>query len=285
MNPYPIRIGRIDYTNVWPIFHHFPEHRFTGRVELLRQVPASLNRAMAEGTVAMGPISSFAYGEHGDEYVLLPDLSVSAWGPVNSILLFHRKPLAEIANGRIALVNTSATSVNLLKIILEHYYKGTPSYFSSPPNLDAMMQEADGALLIGDDAIRASWLDHGYQVTDLGQEWNRLTGHWMSFAVWAIREDAVNAYPELVREVYESFVESKEKGLKDASGMISLAVATIGGTEAYWDRYFHQLTYDFAEPQWKGLSLYFKLAAELGLLDKQPAIRIWKENTLMQVKE
>lgn len=285
MNPYPIRIGRIDYTNVWPIFYHFPENRFAGKVELVRQVPAELNRAMAEGTVAMGPISSFAYGEHGDEYVLLPDLSVSAWGRVNSILLFHRKPLDEIANGRIALVNTSATSVNLLKIILEHYYKGKPSYFSSPPDLDGMMREADGALLIGDDAIKASWREHGYLVTDLGAEWNRLTGHWMSFAVWAIREDAVKQFPELIRDIYDSFVESKEKGLQDSSGMISQAVVSIGGTEDYWSRYFRQLTYDFGDPQWKGLSHYFRLAAGLGLLNKEPPIRIWKENTLMQVKE
>lgn len=285
MNHYPIRVGRIDYTNVWPIFYHFPESKFTGRVELVLQVPAELNRAMAAGSVAMGPISSFAYGEHGHEYVLLPDLSVSAWGKVNSILLFHRKPLAEIASGRIGLVNTSATSVNLLKIILEHFYKGKPDYFSHNPDLEAMMQNADGALLIGDDAIRASWEDQGYLVTDLGEEWNRLTGCWMSFAVWAIREDAIQHHPELISEIYSAFVESKRRGLSDPSGMIGHAAASIGGTEEYWRQYFGQLTYDFGPKQWEGLSLYFKLAHGLGLLKERPPIRIWRENTVMQVKE
>jgi chorismate dehydratase len=285
MNNHPIRIGRIDYTNVWPIFYHFAAERFAGKAELVQQVPAGLNRAMAEGSVAMGPISSFAYGEHDNEYLLFPDLSVSAWGKVNSILLFHRKPLAEIAGGRIALVNTSATSINLLKIILEYFYKGKPDYFSHPPALEEMMEQADGALLIGDDAIRASWRDHGYLVTDLGEEWNRLTGHWMSFAVWAMREDVAEAHPALIREIYESFVESKIKGLSDPSGMIGHAVSTIGGTEQYWEQYFGQLTYDFGAPQWEGLDYYFKLATELGLLKKRPVIRIWSENTVMQVKE
>ena len=73
----------------------------------------------------MGPISSFAYGESFEDYMLYPDLSVSAYGEVNSILLFHEKPLREIANGHIMLPTTSATSVNLLKIILEKFYNGS----------------------------------------------------------------------------------------------------------------------------------------------------------------
>lgn len=284
-NNQQIRIGRIDFTNVWPIFYHFSEERFGGRVELVKKMPAQLNQAMAEGTVAMGPISSFAYGEHAHEYVLLPDLSVSAWGAVNSILLFHRRPLKEIARGRIALVNTSATSINLLKILLEHFHKGNPCYFTHRPDLGEMMHDADGALLIGDDAIRASWTDHGYLVTDLGEEWNRLTGHWMSFAVWAIREDAILRHPQLIRDIYLSFVESKSKGISDPSGMIGQAVASIGGTEQYWQRYFRQLTYDFGPPQWEGLAHYFELAAKLGLLAGSPPIRIWSENTVLQVNQ
>lgn len=285
MTNHPIRIGRIDYTNVWPVFYHFPENRFAGRAQLVKQVPSQLNRGMAEGSVDMGPISSFAYGEHAEEYVLMPDLSVSAWGKVNSILLFHRKPLEEIACGRIALVNTSATSVNLLKIILEKYYHGRPDYFSYPPRLDEMMQEADGALLIGDDAIRASWNERGYLVTDLGEEWNRLTGCWMSFAVWAIREETVQRDPALVNEIYRAFVESKRKGLSDPSGMVSLATRTIGGSEAYWQHYFSHLNYDFGGPQWEGLALYYSHAYELGLLKTKSPIRIWNENTILRVNE
>lgn len=283
MSDRPIRVGRIDYTNVWPVFHYFPEMQYAGRVELVQQVPAQLNRGMAEGSIDMGPISSFAYGQHAEEYVLLPDLSVSAWGKVNSILLFHRKPLEEVSRGRIALVNTSATSVNLLKILMERFMGGKPEYFSYPPKLDEMMGQADAALLIGDDAIRASWEKHGYLVTDLGEEWNRLTGCWMSFAVWAIRQETVEREPELVSAIYRSFVESKLKGLADPSGMISRAVETVGGTEEYWRSYFGQLNYDFGKAQWEGLSLYFRHAYELGLLPTNPPIRIWSENTVLRV--
>lgn len=285
MNKRSVRVGRISYTNVWPIYHHFPAERFAGRAEFVSQVPSTLNRAMAAGEIDMGPISSFAYGESFDQYVLFPDLSVSAWGPVKSILLFHRKPLGEIASGTFALINTSATSVNLLKILLQKCYGGSPSYFYSSPPLEDMIGQADGALLIGDDAIRASWANTDYLVTDLGAEWNRLTGEWMSFAVWAIRKELAREQPDLVSDIYQGFLEGKHKGLREPDGMIQKAAAEIGGTESYWKAYFSQLCHDFGPDQQRGLSLYYKYALEQGLLDAEVPIRIWKDNTVMQVNE
>lgn len=272
-----IRIGKIKYTNVWPIFHYFPLHRLQGFVRFEEQVPTQLNRAMKAGEVDMGPISSFAYGDNYEQYLLYPDLSVSAFGKVNSILLFHRVPLEQVAHSRIALPTTSATSVNLLKIILEKFYGGKPLYEYASPSLDAMMSQFDAALLIGDDAIRASWAKHEYLITDLGEEWLRRTGQWMSFAVWAIRKQTAETHPDLVRDIFEGFVESKRKSLEDPEGMIREAITSIGGTEAYWRRYFEGLCYDFGPQQWQGLQLYYDYAWELGYLPNKVPLQIWSD--------
>ncbi|MEO3945206.1 menaquinone biosynthesis protein [Gorillibacterium sp. CAU 1737] len=274
----PLKIGRILYTNVWPIFHHFPEERFAGKIELLTEVPSSLNRAMAEGTIDMGPISSFAYGEHAHEYVLFPDLSVSAFGPVNSILLFHRKPLEDIAaGGRIMLPNTSAASVALLRILMAKRFGGNPDYRYDEPHLSCLRPDEDAALLIGDDAIRASWDHPGFEVTDLGALWREWTGQWMSFAVWAVREDAARRHEELLAEVYRAFQESKRRGLAAPKEMIQHAIHTVGGDEAYWHSYFAGLSFDFGEEQHRGLQLYYDYAYELGLLKRPAAIRFWQD--------
>ena len=99
------------------------------KLKLLHQVPTGLNQAMADGEIDMGPISSFAYGESFEDYVLFPDLSVSAFGEVSTRFCYSMKNHYRISvNGRIALPTTSATSVNLLKIILQKFYKGTPTY-------------------------------------------------------------------------------------------------------------------------------------------------------------
>ncbi|MBP1994722.1 menaquinone biosynthesis protein [Paenibacillus eucommiae] len=280
-----IRIGRINYTNVWPIYYYFADLVPREQVEIIHQVPTGLNKAMAAGEIDMGPISSFAYGESFENYLLYPDLSVSAFGAVNSILLFHEKPLQEIAGGEIALPTTSATSVNLLKIILEKFYKGKPRYTYAPPILSDMMNKRDGALLIGDDAIKESWRNKKYMITDLGQEWAKWTGKWMSFAVWAIRRAVVDQQPELVKGIFDAFVQSKHMAHADPSAMIKEAKSSVGGSSEYWQHYFSNLCYDFGVEQWKGLQLYYQYCWELGFLPKQATVEIWQQNRIARVTE
>lgn len=274
LNP-KIRVGKIKFTNVWPIYYDFNLEQLDKQVSLISQYPTELNQGMAEGRIDMGPISSFAYAENFDKYILFPDLSVSAFGKVNSILLFHKRPLKELTQSRIALPTTSATSVNLLKIIMSIFYSGDPEFVYGAPILKEMMLDADAALLIGDDAIQANWSDHPYQVTDLGELWTTLTGQWMSFAVWAVRKETLSLYPQLVEKVFNAFQQSKQKGLSYPIRMIQEAQATVGGTSDYWHEYFSHLCYDFGAKQRKGLDLYYHYALEAGLINKEVSIQIW----------
>ena len=61
-----------------------------------------------------------------------------------------------------------------------------------PPDLGAMLREADAAVVIGDVALRATLFDArrlGLSVLDLGEAWRELTGLPMVFALWAARRD------------------------------------------------------------------------------------------------
>ncbi|MBW4082832.1 menaquinone biosynthetic enzyme MqnA/MqnD family protein [Paenibacillus sp. S150] len=284
-HPEPTVIGKISYTNSWPVFHNFHPSLLSFPAEMVSEVPAILNQGMARGSIHVGALSSFAYAAASDRLLLLPDLSVSADGPVQSILLFSRAPLAGIASGTIAVTNTSATSVNLLKILLEKAMGGQPEYISAAPDIDRMMEQADACLLIGDNAIRASWQDQGYTVTDLGELWKEWTGLGMTFAVWAVNREAAGMRPGAVAEIAEAFVESKRQGQRNLAPIIQEACTAVGGTAAYWDRYFHNLCYDFGERQQEGLNLYFRYAYELGLLPREVKIEIWSHNLLTRVKE
>lgn len=277
----PIRIGEINYANVWPMYFYFTPQALQIDVEMIQQFPTQLNRAMLNGTIDMGPISSFAYGASYERYMLFPDLSVSAFGPVKSILLFMKKPLEQVINGRIALTTTSATSVNLLKIIIDRFYGGRPAYFDAEPVLEEMMKDADAALLIGDHAIRASWTNTEYEMIDLGECWRRWTGHWMTFAVWTVSNEAVARYPEQIRQIVDAFEESKQRSIRDPEPLVRAACANIGGTAEYWRRYFNGLCHDFGQKQQDGIKLYFRYAKELGLIDKDVEIRIWSENSVV----
>lgn len=280
-----ITIGKIKYTNAWPIFHYFNSSELLHPAELVTKVPAELNRGMLNGSLDISAMSSFAYASGAEEMLLLPDLSVSVDGPVQSILLFSHKPLNEIKNGTIALTNTSATSVNLLKILMQKAWEGQPSYFDCEPDLDLMLGQADAGLLIGDQAIKASWRSEGLHVTDLGEEWKRWTGHSMTFAVWAVRRAFAAKNSDAVAEITNAFRASKQRSLSDLTTVIAEACKEIGGSVDYWEHYFANLCYDFGEKEQRGLELYFQYAHELGLLDRRVKPLLWSDNTLTRVKE
>ncbi|MBB3109283.1 chorismate dehydratase [Paenibacillus phyllosphaerae] len=281
----PITIGRIDYANAWPLFHFseekLPEERFT----IVRRVPSLLNQAMRNGELDVTAMAAFAYGQHADNYLLLPDLSVSAKGRVNSILLFLKAPLEEVLKGTIAVTNTSATSINLLKIIMGMYYQANPAYVTMEPELDSMLEQADAALIIGDPAIKASWQAEGLTVIDLGQLWRDWTGYGMTFALVAVRKEIAELDPESIAQVLEALTYSKARSLREPQVLVDKACAELGGTSDYWSRYFRELHHDFGAAEQTGLSLYFEYAYKLGLLDHQVNMRFFDVRSVLQVNE
>lgn len=285
MNEEDIRIGKISYTNSWPIFHYFDPSALSFSAQMISAVPSVLNQGMSEGTIHVGALSSFAYAEASDRLLLLPDLSVSADGEVRSILLFTKDSITRAAEGTIALTSTSATSVNLLRILMERAFGGRPRYVTAEPDLDQMMETADACLLIGDHAIRASWMDKGYQVYDLGRLWKEWTGCAMTFAVWAVNRQAAVRLPEAIAEIYRAFVRSKQRGTEVLEPIVTAACASVGGDPAYWDGYFRNLCYDFGERQQEGLRLYYRHAYEMGLLPREVKPELWSHNLLTRVNE
>lgn len=280
-----LRLGRILYTNVWPVYHYFDPSSLSFPATTRTEVPAVLNRMLLEGQLDMSPVSSFAYGMASSDFLLLPDLSVSADGAVKSILCFSRKPFAEAVQGKIALTNTSATSVNLLKIIAERAYGARPEYVSCEPDLEEMLKQADAALLIGDHAIRADWANTEYTVTDLGEEWKKWTGHSMTFAVWTVSKKAAERYPAWIGELAAALAASKRRSLDDLTPVAQEATEKRGGELAYWQAYFANLRHDLTSERLEGLRLYFRHASEMGLLPKPAEIEIWTDNTEIRVNE
>ncbi|GAE34550.1 menaquinone biosynthesis protein [Halalkalibacter akibai] len=259
-----IIIGEISYTNILPFFYYLDREKLSEQnCSFVPQVPAQLNQGMSTGKIDIGGISSFAYAENAENFTLLPNLSVTSYGAVNSIFLFSKTPLKELDGKKIALTTSSATSVHLLKVIVEYFHSLTVSYTMMKPDLNEMLREHDACLLIGDDAIRAKREQgHQYHCYDLGELWYQHTGLPMTFAVFAVRNATLRDHPSLVGLVYRSFVDSKLKSEAiHYQPMISDIVKTHGGEKAFWDSYFENLCNDFGHREQKGLSYFFELLA------------------------
>ena len=272
-----LAIGRIDYANAWPLFYYVNEPALTVcGARVVAKIPAELNRTLLSGELAMSAVSSFAYARHAEQYLLLPDLSVSSVGTVHSLLLFLKKPLDQVRKGLIAVTNASATSVNLLKVLMSIHLEGEPTYETMEPNLDKMLEQADAALLIGDPAIHASWRGTDLQVIDLGKMWHDFTGLGMTYAVVAVRKEAAERHHDTIAAVHHLMLESKRKSLLDPEPLVEQACEGLGGEPDYWRLYFRTLKYDFGERQQAGLRLFLKYAAQLGLLEREPELAFFK---------
>src|SRR6185369_64394 len=114
-----------------------------------------INAALLGGEIDIGPISVYEYARHADQFMVVPGLSITTLGAVNSVNLFSwRADPRELDGATIALTTHSATSVNLIKVLCEQHYHITPQWAALAPDLDQMLADCEAALLIGDIALR-----------------------------------------------------------------------------------------------------------------------------------
>ena len=83
------------------------------------------------------------------------------------------------------------------------------------PDLAGMLGEADGALIIGDPALRIDPEATPFHVYDLGREWTEMTGLPMVFAVWAGPRECVTP------QVAAAFQESCAFGLRNLERIVA----------------------------------------------------------------
>src|SRR5699024_5906008 len=149
---------------------------------------------------------------------------------------------------------------------LEKFEAIRPDYHMMSPQLPAMLEQSEAALLIGDHAIHAKWNQSTNYIYDLGDLWYKHTGMWMTFALWCVRKNAIAYQSSLLKDVHEEFLRSKQQGSEQIDEIIDFIIEQHGGTRDFWQQYFSGLCHDFDSNQKQGLNYYFKCAAEMGLI-------------------
>lgn len=265
------RIGHIQFLNCLPLYYGLVHNNVLGDVELVKETPRELNRLLVERKLDICPISSIEYARNQRDLLLLPNLSVSCNGPVKSVYLVSKVPLEKLDGCRVALTNTSATSQILLKIILEDGYGVRPRYFEAPPDLALMLQEADAALLIGDAALHVHFsVPEGLYTYDLGRQWKQLTNRKMVFAVWVVQRSFAADQPELVRELYYTFMQAMRYSLEHVAEIAREAARREAFDAAFLQDYFSTLEFGFAAEHQQGLREYYRRARNIGCLAAVP---------------
>lgn len=253
----PIRVGAVSYLNARPLFYRLCD--LASGVELALEVPSRLADLLAAGALDVALIPSIEYlrGAHLG-YQIVPGFAIAAQGPVHSVKLFSRVPIAQI--DRLALDEGSRTSQALARVWLEARHGVRPRTIEPLPlGVPALESTADAVLVIGD---RAMQMQHEpfHQVVDMAEAWRTLTGLPFVFALWVARGGVD------LGDLPQALAQSRSLGLAHADELARTHGPRLGLDFATcYDYLTRVLSYDLGERELAGLSRFARMAARLDL--------------------
>jgi len=250
-----VRIGAVVYLNARPLT--WALDRSPSRWQVRYDVPSVCAELLHAGHVDLGLIPSIEY-LHGLSYRLVPGVGIGSRGEITTVALYSRKPMREVRT--IALDTSSRTSVALTRVLCDKRFGVVPEFVPHGPDLEAMVERCDAALLIGDPAFDANHEALGLEKIDLGTEWTAMTGLPFIYAAWTGRPDAVRP----------GDVEALQRAQEEGFGAIDAIAAEYGRGDDHVTRraarYLRDnVKYSLGPEEASGLQLFLDYAAELGL--------------------
>lgn len=262
------RIGMVDYLNVAPIYETWKESVTQPDWEIVEDHPSGLNKRLLDGDIDLGFVSSYACGLNPEKYLILPGLSISASGAVGSVFLFSHVPFEQLDGAQILLTAQSATSIALVKVILEEFMKVKPKYTSG--DIMELENEHDyqAVLAIGDNALKlVDGSGYLYQF-DLGDIWKRETELPFVFAVFAVRREFAEEQPELLHHIHQELVRCCDDGRKALPRICEIAGPRVPITKSKCVEYLKGIEYDLSARKRTALETFFSILIKRGDLPK-----------------
>jgi len=264
-----VRLGAVGYLNAVPLVYGLER---SPRFDVRYDVPSECARLLHENDIDVGLIPSIEY-LRGGPYRIVPDVAIASAGPVASVAIFTKKPIADVRS--IAMDTSSRTSVALTRVLCARLFEVEPRFEARGPDLDDMLQHCDAALLIGDNAL---FLDsdatrltldasddnrHGIEKIDLGQAWKKLTGLPFVYAFWAGRPGA------LTPADVEALQQARDAGIGRPEELARVYVGPSPERQAIGAQYLRDnIKYYLGEDEQAGLETFFRYAAEAGLVER-----------------
>lgn len=249
--------ARIPYANAAPFYALWSDAPFAVR----NLVPRELGREAEHGGVDLGLMAAGDFLRMKERFELLqPPMGVATRGPVQSVLLFSRRPAGALGGALISVTPETSTSVRLLRLLLDvrrgltdvRYVRGLEP------------RQADALLMIGDQAMRMrnARPEAFTHTLDLGADWLEWTGLSFVYAVWAVR----TSLDAPTRADLGRFLEASL-----AAGLANLPEVARGLGDLGWTRddleaYLRRFHYRLGADDLAGLERFEALLTEHGLL-------------------
>lgn len=272
-----LSIGHIHYANCTPIFTALAANFNCDDYRFVPGVPAQLNALLRSGGIDLSPSSSIEYAQAHEEYCLLPELSISAVGPVKSVLLFSRVPIERLDGATIGLSAESDTSVNLLKVLLARKYALRNSFERTKLPLAQALTQYPALLLIGDAALKGAALTGDWRIYDMGELWHEFTGLPFVFALWIARRDAAREKGAQLAALGRDLVAAKQLAYASYAQIAANCPERAWLSEAELVDYWQTISYELTPAHLEGARCFFRHAFEMGLIPSEPRMVFLEE--------
>ena len=273
-----LRVGRIPYINTYPVYGAVDRGIVSLDATMVNGVPSVLNAYMADGAVDVSVVSAVEYAMHAERYLLLPDLAITSDGPVRSVMLFSKRPVADLDRATVLVSRSSMTSVELLELLFRERWGVTPrlrpadaesadiARFGDEPH-DARLVIGDAALLLssGTHAVSRVYPHH----VDLGLAWKEWTGLPFVFAVWVAQR--TTPVSDALR-VHAGLIASRDWGVKNLAILAGQAATVTGVPRETCEAYFAGLDYRLSLPHLRGLTEFYRRLDATGRVPARPLV-------------
>ncbi len=245
-----MKVGWIDYLNTLP----FGIYKFKN-IQIVKGYPTDINNLLRDKKIDVGIISLAEYLENFYQYLIIPNLSISSYKEVGSVIIGSDIPIEDIQT--IYLTKESKTSVYLTKVIFEIFLKKTPVYKTFEN-----YKKKEAVLLIGDKALEYK-KDYKY-IYDLSKVWFDKTNLPFTFALWCVNKefflqnkDEVKEFSKMLKNNVDEFFEKIESQSLDD----------------YKKNYLKNIEYGFNKKNIESVRLFAKYLLDLKILKTFPDIR------------
>ena len=275
-----MRVGRIPYVNCYPVYGAIDRGVVPLNGTVITGVPSALNKRMADGTLDISVVSAVEYARDARRYLLLPDLAISCDGPVQSVMLFAKRPAEELDGRRVIVSRSSMTSVALLELLFENVWHARPEFVAGDAELSDIAsfdrEQHEARLVIGDAALVLRGESRPHAVTDsardagmpsypfsydLGQTWKDWTGLPFVFAVWVAQRTAPVAE---ALGIHATLITSRNWGLAHLPTLATQASDATGVSEPVCLEYLSGLDYGLSYEHLAGLTEFFRRLVAAG---------------------
>jgi chorismate dehydratase len=254
-----VRVGAVGYLNARPLT--WALDRAPDRWQVRYDVPAVCADLLRTGAVDVGLTPSIEY-LFGEDYLFVPGMGIGSDGPVASVALYSTVPVASIR--RIALDTSSRTSRTLIRVLCRHHFGIEPAFVDHAPDLRAMTQACDAAVLIGDPALEADHDALGLTKIDMGTAWRELTGLPFIYAAWTGRPGALSSAD------VEALGQAQADGLAHIDDIAAEYAPGDTAHRARVARYLRDnVRYALGDREREGLQRFLDYAADLGIAPRR----------------